>query len=74
MMKNNWGANLKPKRVLKNDEVTKILNQISKYIYLYNFDISINSKFLPSGKFLIKYKVSWDKNGEKVLINNNFSI
>ena len=74
MIKNNWGAIQQPKRILKNDEVSKILNQISKYFYLYNFNITISSKSQANGKLIVKYKITWIKNNESVNICDNFTI
>lgn len=74
MEKNNWGTNSTIKRVLKNEDVSKILNQISKYFYLYNFNITISSKSQTNGKFIIKYKITWSKNNEPVIISDNFTI
>lgn len=47
-----------PKRILRNEEVSKILNNLSKYFYLYNFTITVKSKANISGKMIISYKVN----------------
>ncbi len=61
-------------RVLTKEEVNKILIDISKYFYLWSFNINLVSKLNQNGKIVINYKVSWLRNGEKISINDNFTL
>lgn len=61
-------------RVLTKEEVNKILIEISKHFYLWNFNITLVSKLNQNGKIVINYKVSWLRNWEKISINDNFTL
>lgn len=63
-----------PARIITKDEVNKILIEISKYLYLNSFNITLSNKINQNWKFVINYKVNGQKNGEKVIINDNFII
>lgn len=63
-----------PARTITKEEVNKVLIEISKYLYLNSFNITLSNKMNQNGKFVINYKVNWLKNWEKVTINDNFII
>jgi hypothetical protein len=63
-----------PSRVITKEEVNRVLIEISKYLYLNNFNITLSNKMNQNGKFVITYKVNAQKNGEKVTVNDNFII
>lgn len=61
-------------RMISKEEVNKILIDISKYLYLGNFSISLTNKINSNGKITISYKVSWTKNWEKISIIDNITL
>ncbi len=61
-------------RVISKEEVNKILIDISKYLYLGNFSISLMNKINSNWKIVISYKVTWTKNWEKISINDNITL
>lgn len=61
-------------RVITKEEVNKILIDISKYFYLFNFNITLTNKINSNWKIIVFYKVTWLKNWEKISINDNFII
>ena len=63
-----------PSRVITKDEVNRILVEISKYLYLSSFNITISNKVNQNWKFIINYKVSWSKNNQNIKIDDNFII
>lgn len=65
-------TNIVQKRVLRQEEVSKILNNLSKYFYLNNFNINVKSKENLNWKIIISYKATGLKNGINVSISDNF--
>ncbi|MGE4444133.1 MAG: hypothetical protein AB7E37_04035 [Candidatus Altimarinota bacterium] len=74
VINNNNNNSRIPSRVITKDEVNRILVEISKYLYLSSFNITITNKINQNGKFIINYKVSGSKNNQNIKIDDNFII
>lgn len=74
VINNNNNNSRIPSRVITKDEVNRILVEISKYLYLSSFNITITNKINQNWKFIINYKVSWSKNNQNIKIDDNFII
>lgn len=73
-MNNKEKIRITQKRVLKNDEVWKILNNISKYFYLSKFEINIKNRIDKDNRMIISYTCRGEKNSENIQIADNFII
>ncbi len=71
-----WTMNVVNKwnRTISKEEVNKILIDISKYLYLWNFNISLSNKINSNWKIVVSYKVTGIKNWEKISINDNITL
>lgn len=60
----------KANRMISKEEVNKILIDISKYLYLGNFNITLTNKINQNWKIVVSYKVSWSKFWEKIMVQD----